>query len=288
MALLPPFFLDAVGTIGVREQSGNVSWLATGFLVGRPVNTEKGEDAHHVFFVTNRHVFSAMDDGVVRLSAADGASPKVGNLRLKENGRCIWAGHPDPDIDVAVVSLDAGKLAALGVDIRFIQEDANALTRAQMKADGVCEGDTVFVLGFPMGMVAEHENAAIVRGGTLARIRDTLAGHSNTFLVDAEVFPGNSGGPVVNRPEFVAITSTKAPQKSSLIGIVAAYHTYKDVAVSRQSGQHRVTFVENSGLAIVYPVDFIKETIDHWIKTVPPARVLSDVVPASIAPPPAS
>ncbi len=50
----------------------------------------------------------------------------------------------------------------------------------------------------------------IVRQGAIARIRDWLGGAATEFLIDASIFPGNSGGPVLNRPEAVSITGTKS------------------------------------------------------------------------------
>jgi S1-C subfamily serine protease len=76
-----------------------------------------------------------------------------------------------------------------------------------------------------------------------------------SFLIDANIFPGNSGGPVVTRPEISSIEGTKAIDKAALIGIVKSYLTYKDVAVSQQTGKPRVIFEENSGLALVETVD---------------------------------
>ena len=75
------------------------------------------------------------------------------------------------------------------------------------------------------------------------------------------IFPGNSGGPVISRPEAVAIDGTKANSASNLIGIVRSYLPYVDVAVSGQTGQPRLVMHENSGLAEVHPVDYIVETV---------------------------
>jgi hypothetical protein len=103
-----------------------------------------------------------------------------------------------------------------------------------------------------------------VRGGSIARLRDALDGTEPTFLLDASVFPGNSGGPAVFRPEVTAITGTEAISRSFLLGVIAAYVPYIDVAISGQTKRPRITFEENSGLAEVYPVDFIDETIIEW------------------------
>jgi hypothetical protein len=83
-----------------------------------------------------------------------------------------------------------------------------------------------------------------------------------TFLIDAFVFPGNSGGPVVSAVDITAITGTKAQNTAYLIGMVKGYVPYDDVAVSQQTGRPRMVSEENSGLAEVIPVDFINETIE--------------------------
>ena len=126
---------------------------------------------------------------------------------------------------------------------------------------GVSEGDGVFLLGFPMGLIGNTRNMVVVRQGAIARIRDFLEGGSRDFLIDCTVFPGNSGGPVVGRPEFTSIKGTKAVDGAYLLGIVAAYIPYEDVAISAQTKQPRIIFQENSGLARVFPVDHINDVV---------------------------
>lgn len=116
-----------------------------------------------------------------------------------------------------------------------------------------------FGLGDPGG----ERNYVVVRHGVIARIRDYMAGAAKSFLVDASIFPGNSGGPVVTRPDMVAIEGTKAPQSANLLGIVAGYVPYQDVAYSKQTNRPRVIFEENTGLAVVVPIDFAIETIER-------------------------
>ena len=87
---------------------------------------------------------------------------------------------------------------------------------------------------------------------------------SRTFLIDAFVFPGNSGGPVVLRPEISAIQGTKNQSTAYLIGIVLSYMPYIDAAFSLQTHRTRVTFEENSGLAEILPTDYIDAAIKAY------------------------
>lgn len=132
----------------------------------------------------------------------------------------------------------------------------------QMAEMGVSEGDFIYVLGFPMGIMDAKRQYVIARSGIIARLRDTLEKRGKDFLIDASVFPGNSGGPVMFKPEIFSIEGTRSVSKAGLIGIVAGYLTYKDTALSQQTGQPRVIFEENSGLAVVIPVDYVMETVD--------------------------
>ncbi len=54
------------------------------------------------------------------------------------------------------------------------------------------EGDYIYVLGFPMGLVSVDRQHAILRSGAIARIRDLFENKSRDFMIDALVFPGNS------------------------------------------------------------------------------------------------
>ncbi len=153
--------------------------------------------------------------------------------------------------------------------VGFFSSDDHAMTVQQMADAGVSEGDFAFVLGFPLGLVGEKRMAVMVRGGPIARIRDALHEGLDTYFIDASVFPGNSGGPVVLRPELLSIQGTNAISKAMLIGIVRAYAPYRDEAVSKQTGMTRVVFEENSGLGAAHPMDMINEAIDEHNKRFP-------------------
>ena len=112
-----------------------------------------------------------------------------------------------------------------------------------------------------MGLVTAERQYVICRGGVIARIRDYLEGRASDFLVDAPVFPGNSGGPVILCPSLTAITGTKNVTQADVIGMVKSYVPFIDVAISQQTRRPRITFEENSGLASVVPVDAIADTV---------------------------
>lgn len=259
MALIPPFFSDCVVAIGTDDDKGQRRWIASGFLYGVP--TDIPVRAYQVYLVTNRHVLMGLDNAYLRCNPQADKPAREFHLTLSDGDKLLWFAHPNDEIDIAALPIHFDLLVESGMQVAYFQADQHSATIDAMNALGVTEGDFAYVLGFPMGLVGQHRNTVIVRGGTLARVRDMLARISKVFLVDAFVFPGNSGGPVVLKPEALAIEGTKPQLAPYLIGIVQSYVPYDDVAISAQTGRPRIVFEENTGLAAAHPVDFIIETI---------------------------
>ena len=265
MALIPPHFMDTVVAIGI-EVSNRKAWIGTGFLYAHFLEKKNNEEnTYRTYLVTNRHVVEGAirhkDRVVLRFNPIQGDLPaKEFDLILKDSdGKPQWIEHDDPDIDLALILINTSLLQDADIKFHCFQSDSNIATREEAAKIGITEGDHVYILGYPMELIGEKRNFVIIRHGTIARIRDALSGFSKEFLVDGFVFPGNSGGPVVTRPEGVGIEGTSIVQESFLIGIVSNYIHYTDIAVSQQTGQHRITFTENSGLAGVIPIDFVEE-----------------------------
>jgi len=265
VALIPPAFLDSVTAIGFRDDQGQMGYGATGFLFAKLVRAGETpeETLYRIYLVTNRHVFEDSNVAILRFNPQAGEPARVYDLPLIDSdGAELWSRHPDPDVDVAAIAINVALLREHGIQYGVFADDQHIMALSDAQQHGICEGNGVFVLGFPLGDPGTVRNYVVVRDGVVARIRDAIAGASSTFLIDASIFPGNSGGPVVTKPEFVAIEGTESYSKASLLGIVSAYVPYQDVAISTQTNRPRITFEENSGLAVVVPVDRIVEAVD--------------------------
>lgn len=261
MALIPPFFLDCVVSIGVPGQP-EANWIGTGFIVGRPIVGGEGKKAYHTFLVTNKHVLEKHKEILIRFNTMHGENVIDYPVDLSPSGEQLWVGNPAQEIDIAVFTINHDALANDSAVYAFFALDEHSLGVGEMKSEGISEGDSLFVLGFPLGIVSDQSNCVVSRAGSIARIRDVLNAQQTTFLIDANIFPGNSGGPVVIRPEVSSIQGTPAINRASLIGIVKSYVPYRDVAISQHTGNPRVIFEENSGLALVETVDNIRNTVD--------------------------
>jgi len=260
--------LDAVTAIGVGDDEAKRRWVGTGFLYGLfERKLDEATKSYRVFLVTNKHVLKGEKRIYLKFNSAnDSTSKDYAVDLLSRNGKERWVGHADANVDVAVMPVNANALKEELMKYAFLQSDAHICSVADMKKLGVTEGTRVFVLGFPMGLVDKVRQYVICRAGCIARVRDLLEGTTKDFMVDATVFPGNSGGPVIFQPEVTTISGTAAITKADLIGVVKSYVPYHDVALSQQTGNPRVVFEENSGLAAVEPVDHITEAIQLALK----------------------
>ena len=258
MVILHPQFSTSVVAVGQQDTNGDLSWIGTGFIYGYRSGADSKEGVAYV--VSNRHVLYNRKNLVVRCSNPPGQAPKI--FPVCEAG---VVPHPNDKVDVAVVPFPFHKIRDLGCDPAFTDSQA-AATIDEMRTGGVTEGDIVHVIGFPLGLVIET-HAPIVRLGCIARIRDLYHDHQEPapFYLDASVFPGNSGGPVIVSPESRSVTR-ELRKMVTLIGIVSGYVPYTEEAVSLQTGKLRISFSENSGIAIVWPVDYINQTCREQIR----------------------
>jgi S1-C subfamily serine protease len=263
MSLLPRGYLDT--TVAIEEaQTGGYRTIGTGFFMALDYGdrSASGAENYRLFLVTNRHVLTGRDDVVIRVNTKDGAARRV-CLALGAGNGAKWAVHPDERVDVAVVLVNARVLLEAGTELGYFRPHDVAFV-STMEALGIGPGEELFVLGFPMGMSGVERNYVIARSGMIARLDDEILAASRTFLIDAAVFPGNSGGPVIVKPTSESLAGGRPIEQAYLIGMVRSYLPYQEVAYSLQTDPPtpRMVFTENSGLADVIPMDCIKEAAD--------------------------
>jgi hypothetical protein len=253
------------------------SAVGTGFFYGhlaKPDN-DPTKRAYNVYLVTAKHVV----DGWNTLQATIGSRGLASSeLMIRVNPASVlssptdiplsqlinrwspsWTNDPHGK-DISVLSVNIDKLQR-DFSVSFFTSDIAAADRDKLRELGVAAGDGTFVLGFPMGLVQNAHSAVIVREGVIARIEDLLSYGAESFMIDSFVFPGNSGGPAVLKPESMSIQGTKNHPDSYLIGVVDAYQPYREPAVSLQTQETRIIFEENSGLANILPIDYVNDAI---------------------------
>lgn len=272
MAIIPQFFKDSVVAIGTIDKR----WIATGFIVAR--KNENG--GYNTFLVTNKHVFEdkngkpKLSDVTIRFNLINKIDAKDYLIKLIDSHEIKqYSVHPNPSTDVAcklinptVLEKDLGGLSA------FVFENSISLTQNEMLQNGITEGSIVYMLGFPSGIVGLNSKVPLCRMGCISNISEPNG--NNSFFVDIQNFPGSSGSPIINRPELVSLKGTNSYERTSLVGIISAYVPYEDSLVSLQTGKVMQKLSENSGIAIAYNVDSIRETVEIEFQRVSNKKVI--------------
>lgn len=259
MALIPRQFIDSVVSIGSRNPDNSISWFGTGFFVGRSIDNPNEVVP---FLVTNKHVFQSSKQIAVRMNENGSERLMEMDVILEENGRPLYKIHPQNDIDIAVLQLDARVIIDKNLNFQGFNIDTQALSSVELRENGVDEGSLVYMLGFPMGLVNQTSNLPLCRLGCIARMSEAQINEDHNILVDVQNFPGNSGSPIVLRPETSTIIGTKSLNKSVLVGIIHSYIPYQEQLVNSQTQRVVEIRSENSGIANAHPVEYIREVID--------------------------
>lgn len=263
MAIIPEFYNKAVVAIGVQGPD-SVNWCGTGFLVYRVVNEAK--DLVPIL-VTNKHVLDSKQEVIVRLRQKDSDAVIDERVPLYKDGSPLYKVHPDSNIDIAVVLLDGNYIMEKQIEFSGFNIDAeHSMSTSELKASGVEEGSLVYMLGFTMGLVNMASTDPICRLGCIARMSPAQLLETKNILIDIQNFPGNSGSPIISRPEHMSIEGTPYLDKSVLVGIVHSYIPYKERLMNIQTKKIVEERSENSGLAYVHPVEYIREVVDLFVK----------------------
>lgn len=260
MAIIPQVYLNSVVSIGVRDDAKMLHWIGTGFFVGRDA-VEEGK----VFplLVTNRHVFKGKDVVIIRMQKKDSEELVEVDFPLVNSDKSPrYTLHDMPDVDIAVLPINAQYILDHNLQFPYIHIDENAMSSLELREHGAEEGSIVYMLGFPMGLVNVSSNLPISRMGCIARMSETQIKEQHNILVDIQNFPGNSGSPIITRPEFVSVGGSPSLQKSVLVGIVHSYIQYQESLINSQTKQIVEIRSENSGIANVHPVEYIRDIID--------------------------
>ena len=277
MAIIPNFFLDAVVALGIDGADGEKHWIGTGFIVGRKEIANPKLSTYYI--ITNKHVIKTPKYVYVRFNSLGATLVKDYRIDLYDKaGAPMFSAHPNDKTDVIALQISPKTLINdKSIWGAFDLED-HALTLEQMQSTGVEEGHLIYALGFPMDLV-DPIKVPICRLGCISRVTDAfiLKKSNPLFLVDAQTFPGNSGGPIVTRPELISFNGTPQITSSNLIGILSAYIPYKEALYSRQTERLRMIQEENSGLTIVHPVDRIKEVVELEWKRIEQQKVVLPV-----------
>jgi S1-C subfamily serine protease len=197
----------------------------TAWIVGKPVDSS--EKQGYRVLVTANHVLENMkaDTATLYLRRKD-AKGNYGKMpfpfAIRKAGKRLWTRHPEVDIAVMYASLPTG------VEISGISTSVLGTDQELQKYE-IHPGDDLCCLGYPLNFEANDAGFPILRSGRIASYPILPTRATRGFLLDFEVFPGNSGGPayiVKQSPAYGGATHFGEPVRF-IVGLVLSFRTFR-------------------------------------------------------------
>jgi V8-like Glu-specific endopeptidase len=184
--------VDLIGaTVQLEQPIGHGKrTVGTGFLISDPT----ADGAPRTILVTANHVFDKMpgDKATIgyRIENADGTwryAPQT--ITIRADGHELWTHHGSRDVAAIAITAPA-EFAKSAIPMKWLATE-DTFNKYQLGP-----GDEMMALGFPKGLSSNTAGFPILRSGRVASYPLTPSTAFPTFLLDFNVFPGNSGGPV--------------------------------------------------------------------------------------------
>jgi Trypsin-like peptidase domain len=214
------------------------------------------------YLVTAKHVRDAL------AKAGGGAYLRINRGHVGEFNQGIidlaiptegWLVHEDPNVDLAALEVAFPPSASedsSGDVFRYLKVnlDTLGLLRPQEMRWPPLEGEDIFFIGMTSQFQGEATNLPTVRRGAIALVSDQplvgMFGPSEYYVVEAQVYPGNSGSPV-----WVVYKDAGAT-----LGVLAfAFPVEEEIRRSLEGG---INVYHNFGLSLVVPIEKVTEMLN--------------------------
>lgn len=258
LTLLPCTLLLLFGSTALANEAENLNtqMLRATVKLSHEDSTGTGfiltpDDGKSFLLVTANHVLDTTKGSettiIFRQKVDEGVYKKLPvKLIIRNDEKPLWTKHPGEDVAViAVTPPEGADLARLSTDL-LATDDA-------LKENHVHPGQSMYFLGYPHREEASEAGFPILRNGPIATFPLLPTQKTKTFYVNANIFSGDSGGPVyTDRPE----SGGDAPM---IMGVI---HGQRFVHNTVKGDYITVKTHHQFGLAIVVHASFIIETIE--------------------------
>lgn len=242
--------------IWVERYDGTTS-VGTAFFYMKPM-----EDGKSIpFLVTNEHVVKGSKKGFIALMKRNGDSPNpTEKVTVEINGEMLRQ-FTDPINDLAILPIGSifNELEGKGIEIFFRSITPDLIPREATVSE-LSAIEDITLIGYPSGISDSKNNTPIVRRGmTATPIWNDYEGRP-AFLIDAGVFPGSSGSPVLilNRGSYATKDGITVGNRLLFVGIITS------TMFRNESGDNRVYL----GLGQVIKSNILKDFVDKITQTI--------------------
>ena len=242
--------------IDVRTKNNQCA-IGTGFFCGLDI-VPNDANGHKLMLISNKHVLHGSENisesdikVIIHLNRKkDNGMPDLGNIKSFNLGNFEYRyyPHPNPDIDLACFDVTS----ILSKNVHFKHIDKGHLNPIDYR--NVAPGSQVIFAGYPEDRYDVLNNLPLIRTGTIASMPDVDFNGRGQIIIDAQVFPGQSGSPVFvksanNQPYFLGVICQTMIKNSQL--------QILPVIIPRVKVQQVI------GLGIVIKQKHVNELIDY-------------------------
>lgn len=249
---------NSVVALGVR---GTVEGERMFYPVGTGIITYLDLDSiSSPVLITAKHVIDSLleyNHVYLRSNSSSGESlaDNMGDeIKLRYGEYKVYLPHPDSNVDLACLPLYW--------DILGFKSKARSFQALPYKSFAVggnyVQGEKVCVFGFPAIVNPRYRTKPLLREGIISWT-DPQDPIRNKFLIDCEIYPGNSGGPVFSIPRVKIINGKILQTPLRFMGIVTSRLRQKDYL---QIDDKSKLFYSDVGLGVVEPVSKIVELLE--------------------------
>lgn len=150
--------------------------------------------------ICNNHLINNAQSGTIYFHIAD----EYNNVTKEEypvsinNISNICYTHSDAANDISIINLTGLFLFLNNENVRiFYTCITNDMIPTDKELDEISVGYDIFLVGYPNDLFDGYNKLPIMRKGITSTPINKEYNGTNTFLIDAAIFPGSSGSPVV-------------------------------------------------------------------------------------------
>ena len=237
----------------------------TAFILAQP-DSAKPQVSHFVL-ITAAHVFEKISGEQatlnLRTAKGDGFKKLAHKITIRSKDQPLWVRHPDVDVAALHVALPTNADLKLASTLLLGTDEL-------LERYNIGPGDESMVLGYPHGASANAAGFPILRSGRIASYPLTPTAQTKTFLLDFQVFPGNSGGPVFIYAPSRFYDEKKNPMTVHFILGLVTREMDQTERIKTLDGE--ITRKHSLGIGIVAHAQFIREVLDRLPPPEPAAK----------------
>ena len=250
---------EPTGPINEEKQLGWYQFMGTWLVTNRHVVLPRIDDP-----ITGHNIETVPDSFTFNFKEVVGDEIKWIPVTLTQGellNRTLL--HPDNSVDVVAIKVDdlATNLLVCGAHPNMISSckvtDRDLPSASPLTIDATSD---VVICSYPHGFYDSVNKYPIVKSGIIASSWGKPFNGTRTFLVDANLFPGSSGGLVLSKPTDIARINGKVMHSDFkhyvFLGVYSGQYNYVE------TNPDGITKVESYGLGIVWYSDLVHEIVN--------------------------